>query len=605
MARDIEDVRSSDGVVYLKSRVPLAPFAKHIPEYLAKWAAERPDQVWLGERDGLGEWRTITYAVGKLQVDCLTEALLKLPRAEQGPLAILSGNSIEHALIAMAAMQARIPVAPISTAYSLQSSDHNKLKYIFDLIKPKTVFVQNASVYAKALSAVNADALNVVAVEGGERDGVIRFDALANTAVTESVAKSVAQIKPDTVAKLLFTSGSTGLPKAVTTTHQMMCANATMLVQSRVTDIVPSEATYLDWMPWNHVIGGSGVFNTVLLQGFSLYIDDGKPTPGQIEKTIRNLRDISPVSYTNAPAGYVALATALEGDDELREKFFKNLRFLVYGGARLPDDVYERFQKLAVLTTGKRIVFATTYGATETAPAATVTYWNTERVGLIGLPVAGVELKLVPLNSNKYEVRIKGVNVTPGYFNQPELSKSAFDDEGFYKIGDLAEFVDPTDVLKGLIFAGRAAEDFKLLSGTFVLVSSLRVDALSSMSPLVSDLLIAGQDREYVGALAWINLEACRRFVGNQSASVKDIVGDEKIREAIANGLRAHNLASGHAGSRSIRRVILLEEPPSIDANEITDKGYINQRTSLERRASVVERLYSSSPSTDVIEINC
>ncbi|WP_433995109.1 AMP-binding protein [Afipia massiliensis] len=603
MARDIEMNRDAGGVIYLKSRVALDRYARHLPEFLSKWATERPDQIWLAQRDASDQWQTLTYAAGKRIVDSVTEALFALPNVARGPLVILSGNSIEHAVVAMAAMQAGIPVAPISTAYSLQSSDHGKLKYIFGLLKPGAVFAQDADQYAKALSAVDLADIDLIVVKGRATGSAHRYEDLVKAVPTAKVAKAIEQIDPDATAKLLFTSGSTGMPKAVELTHRMMCANAAMLMQAREIDLPPDQASYLDWLPWNHVMGGNAVFNLVLARGASLYIDDGKPVPGQFEKTLRNLREISPITYSNAPAGYIALATALEHDEPLRKNFFKNLYTLAYGGARLPDDIFDRFQKLAVETIGQRIVFVSTYGATEVAPAATTTHWFTERVGLIGLPCAGTEIKLLPLGGGKFEIRIRSVSVTPGYFNQPELTAAAFDEEGFYKIGDMVEFLDPDDVNEGLLFAGRVVEDFKLLSSTFVQVGALRVDAIACASPFIQDAIVTGQDRDYVGLLAWLNIEACRAFVGDNSASTSALISSPAISEALKASFKAHNAAAGNAGSRTIRRVVLLLEPPSIDGNEITDKGYINQRVGLGRRARDVQRLYADPPDSTVITI--
>lgn len=603
MPRDIEATNGAGGVIYLKSRVPLQPYARHLPEFLLKWSTERPDQIWLAQRDAQDQWQTLTYAAGKVAVDSLTEALIDMPNSARGPLLILSGNSIEHAVVAMAAMQAGIIVAPISTAYSLQSTDLGKIKYIFNLLKPGAVFVQDADQFRAALRAVDLANIDIIAVKGESVPAAHKYDDLLKRKATERVARAIAQIDPDATAKLLFTSGSTGMPKAVKTTQRMMCANAGMLIQARDLDVPPEQAKYLDWLPWNHVMGGNAVLNLVLARGASLYIDDGKPVPGQFEKTLRNLREIPTIAYSNAPAGYMALATALEQDKLLRETFFKNLHTLAYGGARLPDDIFDRFQKLAIEAIGQRIVFVSTYGATEVAPAATTTHWFTERVGLIGLPCAGTELKLVPLGESKFEIRIRSICVMPGYFNQPELTATAFDEEGFYKIGDMVEFLDPKDVNQGLLFAGRVAEDFKLLSGTFVQVGTLRVDALASASPLIQDAIVTGHDRENVGLLAWLNIQACRAHVGDASASVRSLISHPLIRTMIAEKFKAHNVTVGHAGSRAVRRVLLLEDPPSVNGNEITDKGYINQRIGLDRRAQDVERLYAESSDPDVILI--
>jgi feruloyl-CoA synthase len=347
-------------------------------------------------------------------------------------------------------------------------------------------------------------------------------------------------------------------------------------------------------------MGGNALFNPVLTEGGTLYIDDGRPMPGMIDETLRNLHEISPTYYANVPAGYAALAAAMEKDDALCRSFFKNLGLMAYGGARLPDDLYDRMQALAIRTTGERIVFYTGWGSTETGPTSTGTYWDTERVGLIGLPFPGVELKMVP-SGPKYELRLRGVNVTPGYHGQPDLTKAAFDEEGFYCIGDAGVFVDPDDPVQGLIFAGRVVEDFKLMTGTFVQVGPLRTDAIAAATPVIQDALVAGQDRPYVGLLAWPNLHACRQLVGNPDATYQDVVSHPAVLACLKSGLVAYNSCCEGASSLRIARAMLMTEPASIDGNELTDKGYINQRAGLDRRADLVERLYAERPGEDVI----
>jgi len=602
LPRDIAVERRADGVIILKSRIPLKAHETHIPASLAKWAAERPDRVWLAQRSGPDrQWRKLGYGEAKRTVDALTQGILDLGLEPGRPVAILSGNSIEHALMTQAAMQARFPAAPVSPAYSLMSQDHVKLRYLFDLIKPALVMVQDGPAFEKALKALDLDGVTVVHV-ARPCEGIrsIAFADLAATPVTKDVEKSIAKITSDTVGKLLFTSGSTGMPKAVINTQGMMCANAAMMMQVRPRDPGAPQATYLDWMPWNHTMGGNALFNPVLIEGGTLYIDDGRPMPGLIDETLRNLREISPTYYANVPAGYAALAAAMEKDDALCRSFFRNLGLMAYGGARLPDDLYDRMQALAVRATGERIVFYTGWGSTETAPTSTGTYWDTERVGLIGLPFPGVELKMVPVGS-KYELRLRGVNVTPGYFGRPDLTAAAFDEEGFYCIGDAGVFVDPDDPVQGIIFAGRVVEDFKLTTGTFVHVGSLRTDAIAAATPVVQDALVAGQDRPFVGLLAWPNLHACRQIAGDPEASYEDVVRHPEVLACLKRGLQAHNKSTEGASSLRIARAMLMTEPASIDGNELTDKGYINQRAGLDRRAALVERLYADPPGEDVI----
>jgi feruloyl-CoA synthase len=602
LKRDIAVERRNDGVIVMKSRVPLQSFPPHIPASLARWAQEAPERTWLAQRAGADrQWHKMTYGEAKRIVDGLTQGLLDLGLDAGGPVAILSGNSIEHALMTQAAMQARLPAAPVSPAYSLMSQDHAKLKYLFGLIRPKVVMVQDGPTFAKALNALDLKDVTVVHVARPcEGINSIAFADLAATPVTDDVDESIAKITPDTVGKLLFTSGSTGMPKAVINTQGMMCANAAMMMQVRPRGADAAVSTVLDWMPWNHTMGGNALFNPLLIEGGTLYIDDGRPVPGQFDETIRNLHEISPTYYANVPVGYAALAAAMEKDDALCRSFFRDLGLMGYGGARLPDDLYDRMQALAVRATGERIVFYTGWGSTETGPTSTGTYWDTERVGLIGLPFPGVELKMVPCGS-KYELRLRGVNVTPGYFGQPELTKAAFDEEGFYRIGDAGVFVDPDDPVQGIIFAGRVVEDFKLTTGTFVHVGALRTDAIAAATPVIQDALVAGQDRPFVGLLAWPNLHACRQIIGNPDATCDDVVRHPDIVVCLKRGLQAHNASCAGASSLRIGRAMLMVEPASIDGNELTDKGYINQRAGLERRAALVEKLYADTPGDDVI----
>ncbi|SEH50567.1 AMP-binding protein [Tardiphaga sp. OK245] len=605
MERDIDVERRPDGVIVMKSLIPLMPYETHLPASLAKWAKERPDHTWLAQRAGDDrQWRRLSYGEAKRTADALTQALLDMKLAADGPVAILSGNSVEHALMTMAAMQARHPAAPVSPAYSLMSQDHAKLKYLFDLIKPVAVMVQDGPTFQKALDALDLTDIKIIHV-ARPPTGIAStaYADMVATMVTPTVDASLAQIMPDTVGKLLFTSGSTGMPKAVINTQRMMTANAAMMMQTRPRDPNAQPPVYLDWMPWNHTMGGNALFNPLLIDGGTLYIDDGRPMPGMIDETLRNLREISPTYYANVPAGYAAIASAMEKDDALARSFFKNLNLMAYGGARLPDDLYDRMQALAVRATGERIVFYTGWGCTETSPTSTGTYWDTERVGLIGLPFPGVELKMVPVDS-KYELRLRGVNVMPGYYRQPDLTKAAFDEEGFYKIGDAGIFVDDNDPVQGLIFSGRVVEDFKLTTGTFVHVGSLRTDVIAAATPVVQDALITGQDRPYIGVLAWPNLPACRIMIGEPEATFADVVKHPAVLACLKKGLQAHNASCEGASSRRIARAMFMVEPASIDGNELTDKGYINQRAGLERRAALVAQLYAEHPGEDVIILN-
>lgn len=605
LSRDVALERRGDGTLVLQSNHALKPYEKHVPAFLAKWAKEVPERVWLAQRRGPSrDWLKVTYGEAKKQVDAVTQALLDRGFGPDRPVMILSSNSIEFALLSMAAMQARAPLAPVSPAYAVMSRDHAKLKYVFDLIKPGLVFVQNGGIYAEALDALQLDGVLLVHVDKAPpKRQSLPWSELVATQPTAAVQQSIDRIEPKTVGKFLFTSGSTGMPKAVINTQEMMCANIAMMQMGRIRKPGDPAPVQLDWLPWNHTMGGNATFQGNLSEGGTTWIDDGKPLPGLFEETLRNLREVSPTSFANVPTGYAMLATALEKDDALARKFFANLNSLAYGGATLPDDLYERMEALAVKHTGYRLPFTTGWGSTETAPTATAVHWASERVGLIGLPYPGVQLKLVPTGEEgRYELRVKGKLVTPGYHKRADLTAAMFDEEGFYKIGDACRLVDPADPNQGLIFDGRVVEDFKLMSGTFVLVGTLRTAAIAAASPVLQDVVVCGQDRDYVGLLGFPNLAACRAVAGDKDVQLS---GEELIRHPAVIDVVKHGLSKMNAGAKGssmkVRRVLLMTEPPSIDGGEITDKGYINQRATLERRKVLVDKLYAGGEG--VIEI--
>lgn len=416
------------------------------------------------------------------------------------------------------------------------------------------------------------------------------------------VQASIDAITPDTVAKYLLTSGSTGMPKGVLQTQGMFCANLAnqeaLRLRSNPSDEVP---TILEWMPWSHISAGNIAFNNTIKNAGTIHLDTGRPVPGQFDATIRNLKEIAPTAYGSAPIAFSMLADAMERDPALRDRFFSRLKTLGYGGATLSNDLYDRLQALAIQATGKRIAITTMYGSTE-AQGITVVHWATERVGLVGLPLPGMVLKLVP-NGAKLEVRVKGPTVTPGYLNRPDLTEAAFDEEGFYRLGDAVSFVDPADPAKGLIFDGRVTEDFKLSSGTWVSVGTLRAEVIAACSPLIQDCAIAGQDRDYIAVLAWPNLAAAREICADSERVTPDeIVSSPAVASFIAERLKRHNAAAGGSSAR-VRRILLMTEPPSIDGHEITDKGYVNQRATLDRRAALVTALYAEPPQAGVIVV--
>ncbi len=601
-APDLDVVKKPDGTVYLSSRHPLGEMHRSTVHLFETRAAAHPERKFIGERTplpggGTGDWRFITYGEMNARANAIAQAMLTRGLGPDTPLMVLSGNSIAHGSMMLGAMKARVPVAPVSVAYSIMSGDHGKLRHVFQTTKPKMIFAEQGPIYARALAALDLDGVEVVSVMPVPDRATTAYEDLLKTNVSPAVAESMAKVDHDTVAKYLFTSGSTGMPKGVIQTHRMMCAVVAAQEALRTETANPDEIPEsLEWMPWNHISAGNIGFNNAMNAGGTIYLDAGKPLPGMFDETIRNLRDITPLGFGSAPIAFGWLAEAMERDPSLRDHFFAKMRMVAYGGATLSQDIYERIQALSIAATGERIPFTTMYGATETQ-GITVVHWITERVGLVGLPLPGITLKLVP-NGTKLEVRVKGPTVTPGYHGREDLTKAAFDDEGYYSLGDAAKFMDENDPEQGLVFDGRVTEDFKLDSGTWVSTGTLRAHAVAAASPLVFDCIVCGQDKPFVALLAWPNMQAAIQFTGKNS--IDEVLADPKLRDAIHDKFAAHNKAQTGTSAR-IKRVLLMAEPPSVDGHEITDKGYVNQRATLERRKALVDRLYTGGP--DVIEI--
>ena len=598
--RDIDLQEREGGVLLMRSRIPLGRVEPHLPGAFRQRSRERGGRAWLVQRRG-GAWVSLTYAEAQQQIDAVTQWLLTQHPAG-GTVMVLSGNSLEHAVFEMAAMQARMPYVPVTPAYSLLSHDHAKLRSMVALVEPAVVFVQSGRAFERTLASLDLTGRRVVQVEEPVNlPGAVRWSEVLHTQAQAAVEASLAAIGPETMAKILFTSGSTGVPKAVPVTQRMLCATMAMHAANVARSDDAPESVLLEWLPWSHVAGGTAIFNSVIEDGGTMYLDDGRPVPGEFEKTLRNLKEVSPTRFSSVPVGFAMLADALEADEALGRNFFRQLRRLTSSGARLPDSVYQRLQRQAVRHLGYRIPFVSSYGSTETCAAATTVHWPTERSGLVGLPQLGVELKLVPLEDARYEVRVRGPSVMAGYLHQPALNQAAFDEEGYYGMGDAVTFVDRQQPLEGLAFAGRVAEEFKLQSGIFVRVGSLRVDLINAAAPLIADAVITGADRAWVGALIWLNLKACQEKLGPMSAA--ELAANPDLRAAIAQSLRAHN-TQHPASSMQIRRVLILSEPASMDAGEVTDKGYVNQRAVLARRADRVEALYADVPVAAVIQVD-
>ena len=558
----------TDGALLLRSPEPLGPYPRALGEWLAHWAHSAPQRVFLAERRGEA-WRQVSYAEALQAARRIGEALLARGLSAERPVAILSDNAVDHALLALGALHAGVPVAPISPAYSLMSRDHAKLKGIFELLRPGLVYVDDAQKFAPALAAVGATATPLEELLQAEPGA--RIDA------------AFAAITPDTVAKILFTSGSTGTPKGVVNTHRMLCSNQQSWAQ--LWPFLDERPPVLcEWLPWNHTFGGNATFNMVLRNGGTLHVDGGKPAPGLVETTVRNLREVSPTLYFNVPRGFDLLLPYLEADAGLRQSFFRRLDAVFYAGAALPQNLWERLEALALAERGGELAMLSAWGSTETSPMATCVHYPIERAGVVGVPGPGTELKLVPA-AGKLEVRVRGPNVTPGYWRSAALTAAAFDEEGYYRIGDAMKLADPADPARGIVFDGRVAEDFKLMSGTWVHVGAVRVKLIAACDPLLQDAVITGHDREEMGALLFVN-PAAAKALGLDTAGVR-----ARLQAALAK-LHAESTGSSTAPAR----LLVLEEPPSIDANEITDKGYINQRAVLERRAALVEKLHAGGP---------
>ena len=498
-------------------------------------------------------------------------------------------------------MHVGIPVVPISPAYSLMSQDYGKLRGIIEPVKPGLIFVQDGYKFVKAISSLElGDAEIVVSTNPpGGINNVALFDTLCSVSPKQAVDKAFSKVGPDTIAKILFTSGSTGQPKGVINTQRMLCSNQVAMSQvwTFLNDRPPIT---LDWLPWNHTFGGNHNLNMMLRNGGTMYVDAGKPAPGLIEQTVANLKEISPTIYFNVPRGYEMLLPYLEKDEELRQSFFADLDILFYAAAALTQNAWERLEKQSEATIGKRVMMVAGWGATETAPDCTHVYWPIERAGVIGLPIPGTELKLVP-NEEKMEIRVRGPNVTPGYWKRDDLTEAAFDEDGFYCIGDAAKFADNNEPRKGIVFDGRVSENFKLSTGTWVFVGSLRTRVVSAAANIIQDAAIAGHDREFLGLLIFPNVAGCRMLCPEleHEDSIEKMLQSQKVVDALKVAIRNYNEHSFGSSTR-IARALMMVDPPNIDAGEITDKGYLNQRAVLTRRADLVEKLYSDDPSVIV-----
>lgn len=593
-----------DGSVLIDNGQPLKDHPPHMLWPLKHWAEHAPDRIWLAQRDPVEPsrdgWQEITYAEAWDRVQALAQGFLNA--GADAPLMILSRNTIDHAVVMYGAMLAGIAVVPVTPAYALLSQDFARLNYVDELVEPKFIYVEDGEEYQRGLDGMAVND-RLVLYSRNAPDGYQNqsLDAFAMPG-GNSVAEAYDRLSSETIAKFMLTSGSTGEPKAVINTHGMIAANAKMIRsvwdEERLAEVTGEVQIMCNFLPWSHTYGANAILHNMTDWGGTLYLDWGAPTPARLPEMIRNLKDVSTTQHTTVPAAWVALATEFERDQALAETFFERICLMSYGGAAMGQDIYERIQKVAVRVTGSRISLSAGYGATETSPTAANVHWPNDTMGLIGLPLPGNTFKLVPAG-DKLELRVKGVNVTPGYYRNDEKTRAAFDKEGFYRLGDAVRFVDSDRPAKGLAFDGRTSEEFKLANGTWVSAGKLRVQAVEAVDGALADAVICGLNKDDVCALGFINESYCQRLVDAQ-LDMGELIKHPDVIEAIRTGLQAHNASNPNAASR-IARVLLQPTPPQADAGEITEKGYINQNKAQSLRAEDVQRLYDARYSSAVI----
>jgi len=606
---EVEVRHDPDGSLYLRSTRSIEPYPIRLTDRLEYWAAEAPDRVFLAQRpapapgqiaEAVTGWRTVTYREALDQVRRLAQGLLDRKLSPERTVVILSGNSIEHALLALASMYVGVPYAPIAPAYSLQAAEFGTLRQVFERMQPGLVFASEGALFERALKDALPAGAELAVFSSAPAE--LPFTSFQDLQAAPSAAVEAARnlVNGDTVAKVLFTSGSTGKPKGVMNTQRMLCSNQVM-IRMHFRFLADEPPVLCCWLPWNHTAGGNHNFGIALFNGGTLYIDEGKPTPQHFGTTLRNLREVSAVAHFTVPRTYEMLLPHLRRDPVLRETFFRDLKIYFYAAAGLGQRFWDELRDLSFEACGEELAFITGWGATETAPFAICTGPSGANAGWLGLPVPGLELKLTPVGT-KVEARVKGPNVTPGYWGDAELTAAAFDEEGYYKTGDAMVFVDPADPGKGLIFDGRLAEDFKLSTGTWVSVGPLRARIIMAGRGLVQDVVIAGHDRNFASALVFPNIGRCRDAAGlDPDAPPADVVAHPAVRQQFQEAF--DTLAAESTGSSTfVTRAVILEVPPSLDAKEITDKGSINQKAVLQHRAAIVEDLYADSPSERVIQ---
>ena len=604
LPQKIDVDRRDDGTVLLNNGQPLKVSPPHMLWPLKHWAEQAPDRIWLAQRDPVNPaaegWQTISYADAWERVQAIAQGFLN--SGAEAPVMILSRNTIDHALVMYGAMLASLPVVPVTPAYALISQDFARLNYVDQLVEPAIIYVEDGLEYQRGLDGMRLGDRLVLysrhAPEGYKSQSLESFAVPGGNSVSEAYDR----LTSETIAKFMLTSGSTGEPKAVINTHGMIAANAKMIRsvwdEERLAEVTGDVQVMCNFLPWSHTYGANAILHNMTDWGGTLYLDWGAPTPARLPEMIRNMKDVSTTQHTTVPAAWAALATEFERDEALAETFFKRICSMAYGGASMGQDIYERIQKVAVRVTGKRISLSAGYGATETSPTASNVHWPNDTMGLIGLPLPGNTFKLVPAG-DKMELRVKGVNVTPGYYRNEEKTRAAFDEEGFYRLGDAVRFVDPANPKAGLAFDGRTAEEFKLANGTWVSAGKLRVQAVQAVNGALADAVVCGLNEDEICLLGFINEGFCQRLV-DAELPMPDLIAHPDIIGAVRTGLQLHNKAHPNAAAR-IARILLQPTPPQADAGEITEKGYINQNKAQTLRADDVRKLYAAIPPENVI----
>ncbi|MBL4740668.1 MAG: AMP-binding protein [Sneathiella sp.] len=592
-----------DGSYLIESNIAIGDYEKNAASNLRQSAESFPDRAFLVKCSPDEHWPELSYRETRTKADQVSSWLLNHGYGANTPILILSSNSFAHAILTLGAVQVGIPVVPVSPSYSLMSGDFAKLTYAAELVDAKMIFAEDGTLYRKAIGKIQADGIEVVTVQGDAHNGIC-FDDMLGDVDQALVDEAFSKVNGDTLAKILFTSGSTGMPKAVPNTHRMICSSQKMhTLVSEANDPVETPTVVLDWLPWHHTFGGNVNFFRIIRVSGTLYIDDGKPVPGLFQRTFDNIKRVRPTRFSSVPTAYSFLLDQMEKDEDLSVAFFDRVTACLYGGAALSQELFERMQVLSIKYTGLRIPFGTGWGSTETTGTGTAVYWESDKVGLIGVPPAGGQIKLVPV-SDKYEIRIKGPHVHEGYFKRPDLTAEYFDDEGFYCMGDAVDFEDPSNLEQGLVFKGRVTEDFKLANGSWVSTGPLRLTLIDALNPLARDVVIAGHDKEDLAILIVPSEGMYQQAIkaGHKADNSLSVLEDAGILASFKSKLDDYN-KKNKSKSRFIGSAILLGAPLSVDKNEITDKQYINQSAVLENRAQLVERLYEDGPDTAILKL--